>query len=316
MVHACPTCGHAGAGPGGVHLWAEVREDEAENLRAQARDNPALREQIAALRTRLGVEDATVDEVTRLLRQTVDDIIAVLSDPDEAGSPVRRAILTASLADLERLLTEQLSAAQRAMVRGMADMLVTNAELAEAAARVPAGTLGVRSSSVDVLVSTRDLEDFWRGKVIMPAASIIKESFVSAVTGETLNTAIARTADKLGVAVSAATTEVRTNLATFDRLAAEQSSTLAGLTLRVYLGPLDGLTRPFCRAIINRVFSQDQVAELDNGQTGPGMWGGGGYNCRHRWVSVRPEAVERMGIENGTDADIRAANTAAKRGRR
>lgn len=308
MVHACPTCGHDGAGPGGVHLFRDVREDEAENLRAQAKENPGLRDQIRAVRERLAVEDGSVDSVEAALRKAFADIVEALKD--ESNSAIKRVILTASLADLERLLGDQLSEAQRAMVRGMADLLATNQELAAATAQIPLGTLGLRSSSIDILVSTKDIEDFWRGKVVMPAASIIRESFVSAAAGETLNTAIARTADQLDRSTARAVTEVRTNLASFDRLAAEQSAVLVGLDIRVYLGPLDSLTRPFCRALINRAYTIDQVAELDNGQTGPGLWGGGGYNCRHRWVSVRESALERMGIPRGTHESIAAANKA------
>lgn len=308
-MHACPTCGSDAAGSGGVYLLRDVRDDEAENLRAQARENPGLRDQIKAVRERLSVEDAAVDGVSRLLKQTVETIIAALED-DVRGSAIRRVILTASLADLERLLGDQLSEAQRAMVRGMADLLATNQALAAATAQVPLGTLGVRSSSIDILTSTKDIEDFWRGKVVMPAASIIRESFASAAAGETLNTAIARTADRLDRSTARAVTEVRTNLASFDRLAAEQSAVLVGLDIRVYLGPLDSLTRPFCRALINRAYTMDQVAALDNGQTGPGLWGGGGYNCRHRWVSVREGMLERMGIPRGTDESIAAANKA------
>ena len=311
MVHACPTCGHDAAGAGGVHLLRDVRDDEAENLRVQARENPGLRDQIRAVRQRLAIEDGSVDSVEAALRKAFADIVEALRD--ESSSAVKRVILTASLADLERLLGDQLSEAQRAMVRGMADLLATNQELAAATAQVPAGTLGLRSSSLDLLVSTKDIEDFWRGKVIMPAASIIKESFVSAASGETLNTAIARTQDQLDTSVARAVTAVRTNLASFDRLAAEQSAVLVGLDIRVYLGPLDSLTRPFCRALINRAYTIDQVAELDNGQTGPGLWGGGGYNCRHRWVSVREPMLERMGIKRGSDADIERANLAGAR---
>jgi len=314
-MHACPTCGHDGAGAGGVYLFRDVREDETENLRAQVKDNPALRPLISALRGRLAIEDRAAADAERIIREVFDGVVAALREVDGStrrGALTRQAILTASLADLAKLLGPALDEARTRVEQAYREMLETNRDLAAAAAQIPAGTLGIRTSSLDALIGGA-AADFWSGKVAMPAASIIREGLKSAMTGETLNTAIDRVAKQLDTSAGKAATEVRTNLGTFDRLAAEESASAAGLDLRVYLGPLDSLTRPFCRALINRAFTLEHVAELDNGQTGPGLWGGGGYNCRHRWVAVRAPMLERLRIPLGTDADIERANRAGAR---
>ena len=64
-----------------------------------------------------------------------------------------------------------------------------------------------------------------------------------------------------------------------------------GLTFFRYSGPADNVTRPFCTARVTRVFSREEIDEMDNGQTGEGtaLIACGGYNCRHRWASVSPD---------------------------
>lgn len=58
-----------------------------------------------------------------------------------------------------------------------------------------------------------------------------------------------------------------------------------------YFGPDDRITRPFCDPLVGRVFSREEIDEMDNGQTGSGsvMLAGGGYNCRHHWQPVKRE---------------------------
>lgn len=58
-----------------------------------------------------------------------------------------------------------------------------------------------------------------------------------------------------------------------------------------YRGPLDGITRPFCRDLLESgdVFKREEIEAMDNGQTGAGtvFVAAGGYNCRHRWLMIR-----------------------------
>jgi hypothetical protein len=55
-----------------------------------------------------------------------------------------------------------------------------------------------------------------------------------------------------------------------------------------YLGPRDQVTRPFCLRLLDRKLTLAEIRKLDNGQGLPVLTHGGGYNCRHRWVPVRP----------------------------
>ena len=53
-----------------------------------------------------------------------------------------------------------------------------------------------------------------------------------------------------------------------------------------YYGPVDSITRPFCSPLVNKVFSREEIDQMDNGQTGAGsvMVAGGGFRCRHHWM--------------------------------
>lgn len=54
----------------------------------------------------------------------------------------------------------------------------------------------------------------------------------------------------------------------------------------VYMGPVDAVMRPFCAEHIGRVYTRDAIDALDNGQLPDVFRTGGGYNCRHVWMTV------------------------------
>lgn len=53
-----------------------------------------------------------------------------------------------------------------------------------------------------------------------------------------------------------------------------------------YVGPDDDLTRPFCEARVNRVFTRAEIDAMENGQLDNVFLTGGGYNCRHLWMRL------------------------------
>ena len=57
-------------------------------------------------------------------------------------------------------------------------------------------------------------------------------------------------------------------------------------TLFAFVGPLDEVTRPFCRQHLGRIYTREEIDALDNGQIGPVFLTGGGYNCRHTWQEI------------------------------
>jgi len=65
----------------------------------------------------------------------------------------------------------------------------------------------------------------------------------------------------------------------------EKASEL-GMDWRLYVGPVDAKTRSFCLNHVGRVFSVEQIEEMDNGQTGNVLVDRGGWNCRHDWEPI------------------------------
>lgn len=94
--------------------------------------------------------------------------------------------------------------------------------------------------------------------------------------------------ERTGRARNQATQIVRDSTIQFSRSVNYENSKKVGFKYYQYFGPSDGITRPFCGQLLGRVFSEEEIDAMDNGQTGVGtvMIACGGYNCRHRWRAV------------------------------
>ena len=107
-------------------------------------------------------------------------------------------------------------------------------------------------------------------------------------------------------------TEVKTRISQYGRGINAAAAAAAELDLYLYTGPMDGITRPFCKPLVNKVVSQKQMSALSNGQGLPVITSGGGYNCRHSWSPVSQSFVDAAELERATRSDIAQAN---RRGR-
>jgi hypothetical protein len=76
----------------------------------------------------------------------------------------------------------------------------------------------------------------------------------------------------------------------------------------MYSGPADGRLRPFCYAHVGKVYAKADIDQMDNGQLANVFLTGGGYNCRHVWVSVSRfgEARELVGTDDRVPSVARA----------
>lgn len=92
-------------------------------------------------------------------------------------------------------------------------------------------------------------------------------------------------------------TQVDTAFSGFNREANQRLATDAGFTEFRYVGPLDSITRDFCRNVLEGKYGEpvktlDEWNELNDvperkGQPNPVSVFQGGYNCRHNLVAVR-----------------------------
>jgi hypothetical protein len=114
-------------------------------------------------------------------------------------------------------------------------------------------------------------------------ASSIIEALRAALTGEYV------WGDRVGMYSWHIGTYVRTELMRLIRDFVAAQAAKDGISLFMYVGPLDAKTRPFCAHIVGGVFTFDQIEQMQNGQTESVMSDGGGWNCRHVWVPVTAE---------------------------
>ncbi len=120
-----------------------------------------------------------------------------------------------------------------------------------------------------------------------------------------------------GLAQSRALTLVNTALASVQRnvqARAMDRLVAAGQEVFVYYtGPLDDKTRPFCRPLVGKAISRDQMAKLSPGRGLNFRQNGGGYNCRHTLIPVTASWVTATDTEKAKQKDIAQANRGAKR---
>lgn len=107
-------------------------------------------------------------------------------------------------------------------------------------------------------------------------------------------------------------TEIKTQISEYGRSITAVVAADAGLDHYLYTGPKDGITRPFCRALINLVVDEKQMGKLDNNQGKPVKIACGGYNCRHSWSPVTESFIEAAGLTPAKSSDISKANRGAK----
>jgi hypothetical protein len=149
--------------------------------------------------------------------------------------------------------------------------------------------------------------------VVPSVAKNVKESLLSMVIDTPPALAISNLALTLEKGAGTLQTEVRTKISQFGRSVNMIAADTVGLDHYLYTGPRDGITRPFCRPLINKVVDKTQLGKLNNGQGLSVRTSGGGYNCRHSWSPVTESFMKAAGLDKATAKDISKANTGGKK---
>lgn len=317
QTHTCHSCG-APAEVAGVRLYQDTSAADADaDLRRQAREaHRELRPIINAVRAQLAREDAHAQEIGRDLDAAYKEVLRAL---DEAlsgkgtASNALRARLAGSNAAQIRSIIEGFVRASidpvqiRALQRQADEIEIVRKVFEDEVGH----RVGLNLRAVGALVDQQAMA-FWQDRVTVPAVNVITEGFISSTSLERLEDVTDRIATTLEKSTARAKTDARTQIATFDRTVNEEAGVAAGLTLRWYMGPMDGITRPFCKVLVGKVLTLEQAAGLNNSQTAASpIFTGGGFNCRHRLVAVSERTVERRSLAYATDADVQRANAAA-----
>ena len=163
------------------------------------------------------------------------------------------------------------------------------------------------------IMQTSAVETLFDDVIIPNVASGVKESLVAMTVDVPMTQAISSLSQKMKSATGRQLTEVNTKLSMYGRGVTAAMAEEAGLNYYLYTGPIDGITRDFCRPLVDKVVSESQMKKLNNRQGLPVKTAGGGYNCRHSWSPVSEGFLKAAGLDRATTKDISKANAGAKR---
>lgn len=98
--------------------------------------------------------------------------------------------------------------------------------------------------------------------------------------------------------------EIDTALKAFSRTVTINKAADLGFEYFEYIGPDDGVTRPFCQDVLEGslsgfersapIYTVKEIGKMNNGQGLPAFQYGGGYRCRHRWRPVSTDEAKRL----------------------
>lgn len=155
-------------------------------------------------------------------------------------------------------------------------------------------------------------------KVGAQLTSEVKKALDSrTLDGESLRVTSARISDATKKAQGQVHTIVNSGLASLQRELQAQAEEMmrSDDPLRLYVGPEDKVTRPFCSVLVGKAVPSKWLSQLNNNQGLPVARHGGGWNCRHSLLPISREFAEMRDIEIVTLSLIREANSAARRRR-
>ena len=125
-------------------------------------------------------------------------------------------------------------------------------------------------------------------------------------------TMISNLQDRMNQSTGRQLTQIKTQISQYGRSINSVAAKAAGLEHYLYTGPVDGVTRPFCKSLVNLVVTNTQMNRLNNGQGLAVITSGGGYNCRHSWSPVSAGFIKAASLTPATNSDIIKANSKAK----
>ena len=164
------------------------------------------------------------------------------------------------------------------------------------------------SGDINIISSTiqRTVASVFDDSVIPDLTKAIKNTVNSALVIGSTKAPLDALASEFLKSVGRNTTQARLKIAEFGRSTQAVNAESAGLDLFLYVGPKDGITRPFCRKLVGKVLSKSQINRLNNGQgSGPVLTTGGGYNCRHSWTPISKGFVQVMDLKQTNDDEIK-----------
>ena len=299
------TCGSS------VHLLAEG--DSADkvavaDLSAQAKEQSGPRAELTKAKVKeLRAEITAADVMARALGQSRQSLLDVLETALSMTSP--EALLAMPRDTLANFVL------QAGFGLTIDDFIEQSDRVAAAALEAiqvlePTATTASVQAQLDSF-RVAAVDSVFQDVIIPDTTKAIREALQGMSLGVPLKASMSALSAQLERSEGRQLTEVKTKIASYGRQVTAAVGESAGLDLYLYTGPRDGITRRFCKPLINKVVTEAQMARLDNGQGLPVKLSGGGYNCRHSWSPVSQGFVDAAGLTMADAADIAKANAGA-----
>ncbi len=294
-----------------VHLLAEG--DSADkvavaDLSAQAKEQSGPRAELTKAKVKeLRAEITAADVMARVLGQSRQSLLDVLETALSMTSPeALLAMPRDTLADF---------VLQAGFGLTIDDFIEQSDRVAAAALEAiqvlePTATTASVQAQLDSF-RVAAVDSVFQDVIIPDTTKAIREALQGMSLGVPLKASMSALSAQLERSEGRQLTEVKTKIASYGRQVTAAVGESAGLDLYLYTGPRDGITRRFCKPLINKVVTEAQMARLDNGQGLPVKLSGGGYNCRHSWSPVSQGFVDAAGLTMADAADIAKANSGA-----
>jgi hypothetical protein len=294
-----------------VHLLAEG--DSADkvavaDLSAQAKEQSGPRAELTKAKVKeLRAEITAADVMARALGQSRQSLLDVLETALSMTSPeALLAMPRDTLADF---------VLQAGFGLTIDDFIEQSDRVAAAALEAiqvlePTATTASVQAQLDSF-RVAAVDSVFQDVIIPDTTKAIREALQGMSLGVPLKASMSALSAQLERSEGRQLTEVKTKIASYGRQVTAAVGESAGLDLYLYTGPRDGITRAFCKPLINKVVNEQQMARLDNGQGLPVKLSGGGYNCRHSWSPVSQGFVDAAGLTMADAADIAKANSGA-----
>jgi len=155
---------------------------------------------------------------------------------------------------------------------------------------------------------TQNVSDVFENIILNSVKQSVRDSLTDLVVNVPLSTVMSNMQKRMQRAEGRQLTEIKTKLSQYGRSITAIAAVEADIDHFLYTGPNDGITRPFCDALVNRVVTSKQMRRLDNGQGLSVITSGGGYNCRHSWSPVTQGFIESANLKLATASDISKAS--------
>lgn len=288
---------------------ASADEIAIEDLNKQAKTaTPPLRPLLRARRDQLRAEVRAVKSLNRAISKSNEALMDAVRGALEMGMP--QSLLNLSPDELRAfIMVNGMGAAVDSFGGAQLDIYESIIDVMQASA--PEFDMSLVSPAVSA-IQERTVDAVFNQLIIPDTQRAINDTLSMMTYGDSSDLIIGALSSRLKKSTGRQLTEARTKLTSFGRVIMHDAGAAAGLDHYLYSGPIDGITRAFCKALAGKVLTDQQISKLNNGSGLSVRSSGGGYNCRHNFSATSQGLIKSANLPLAKSRDISKANAGAK----